>query len=821
MRGVEKFTQNAIDAVRATQRFAREVRSREIGVEHLFVGLLMVEPGVASKVLASEKVDFAGTIGRVKMLLAKWPLAAIGVEAKLGDPFKKAVNRAFAIANSMKHVYVGTEHLLLAVLEQTDQELVRQLRSAGITLEKIKRKVGSFVQYPEGVLAESREKRSSSILDFLATNLTELARKGKLDPVIGRDTEIERLINILARRTKNNPIIVGESGVGKTAIVEGLAQRIAQDEVSSLLHGYEIWSLDTAAILAGSQMRGEVEGKLLALIEEVSHRSNVILFIDEIHNLIGANAGGGGMSVGSVLKPALAKGRLNCIGATTTEEYSNQFEKDPALERRFQPVFVDELTVDATVEILKGLKPVYESFHGVKIDDEALVQAAKLSKRYITDRRLPDKAVDLIDEASARSRVGKLKLSPKYRDLLSRLRKQYLEKEKLVDDGDFDKAAVARKEQEKLLRVLSSYRKTQKREWKKKPRVVVTENIREVVSDWTGIPVETLSSSEAKTLLSLSKRLQERIVGQENAIQAVVSAVKRARTGVAEENRPLASLLFLGPTGVGKTELAKQLAKQLFGDLDSFIQLDMSEYMEAHSVSKLIGSPPGYVGFDQGGQLTQQIWRRPYSVVLFDEVEKAHVDVLNVLLQVLEEGHLTDGRGRRVSFKNAVIIMTSNIGAEEIGENEEIGFKLSGKKAVNEKVVEEAYEDMQEKIMANLKESFRPEFINRIDEVVIFRTLSLDEIKKIVKIQLEDLNDRLKDTGVRVEIGAKLLGEIAETGYNETYGARPIKRQIQELVEAPLADFLLRNKLGSRAKTAQVVKLDFENGKVSVKHGRH
>jgi len=816
MRGVEKFTQNAIKAIRYAENFARELGSRELGIEHLFVGLLETKEGVAAKVLAAGKIDPQGTVVRVKALLK--PGASEKSFSKkepvLSDSFRTAISRAFAIANALKHVYVGTEHLLLAILEQEKHQLVKDLRTAGISQETIKKKVGAFVQYPEGIFSETdKSKESMGILPLLATNLTELACKGQLDPVIGRDKEIERVINILARRTKNNPIIVGESGVGKTAIVEGLAQRIAQEEVSSLLHGYEIWSLDTATIIAGSQMRGEVEGKILTLIDEISHRSNVILFIDEIHNLIGAGSGGGGMSIGSILKPALAKGKLNCIGATTTEEYTKEFEKDPALERRFQPVFVEELSVESTIEILKGLKPVYEAFHGVKIDDTALNLAVTLSKRYITDRRLPDKAVDLMDEACARVRVGKLNYTPKYRDLLSRLRKLYFAKEKLLEGGSFDKAADARKEQDKLLKELTVYRSTIRREWKRKPLIVTSENIRKVVSEWTGIPVETLSSSEAKALLTLKKRLRERVVGQEYAVGAVVSAVKRARTGVTEEDRPLASLLFLGPTGVGKTELAKQLAKQLFGDMDSFIQLDMSEFMEPHSVSKLIGSPPGYVGFDQGGQLTGQIWRRPYSVVLFDEIEKAHIDVLNVLLQVLEEGRLTDGRGRRVSFKNAVIIMTSNIGAEEIGADDEIGFKMIQNEEADEKQLTDAYDDMREKIMASLKESLRPEFINRIDEVVIFRSLAQEEVKEIVGIQIGDLNKRLEDKGITIEVKPKLLAEISRTGYSESYGARPIKRQIQELVEAPLADLLLKNTLKKGAK----VRLDFVNGAVVVK----
>lgn len=814
MRGVEKLTQNAINAIQAAERFAATLGSKELGIEHLLVGLLQSKQGVAAKVLEGEKIDLPGTIARVKTMLGMSGRSTSSKELVLSESFRTSINRAFAVANALKHVYVGTEHLLLAILEQEDQKLIQELRLAGISLEAVKKKVGVFVQYPEGVFAEGkRPKGEGGVLPLLATDLTDLAHRGRLDPVIGRDKEIERVINILARRTKNNPIIVGESGVGKTAIVEGLAQRIAQEEVSSLLHGYEIWSLDTAAIIAGSQMRGEVEGKILALIDEIGHRTNVILFIDEIHNLIGAGSGPGSLSIGSILKPALAKGSLNCIGATTTEEYTKEFEKDPALARRFQPVFIEELSVEATIEILKGLKPVYQAFHDVQIDDEALETAARLSKRYIADRKLPDKAVDLMDEACARVRVGKLNYTPKYRELLSKLRKSYYEKEKYMEKGQLDKAADARKEQEKMTKKLSAYRLSIKREWKRKPRIVTPENIRKVVSEWTSIPVETLSSSEAKTLLTLKKRLRERIVGQEHATEAVVSAVKRARTGVTEESRPLASLLFLGPTGVGKTELAKQLAKQLFGDLDAFIQLDMSEYMEPHSVSKLIGSPPGYVGFDQGGQLTKQIWRRPYSVVLFDEIEKAHIDVLNVLLQVLEEGHLTDGRGRRVSFKNTVIIMTSNIGAEEIGADEEIGFKMIQKEGVDEKTLGDAYNDMREKIMANLKESFRPEFINRIDEVVIFRVLTREEVREIVKIQIGDLNRRLEDKGITVVIRQNLLKEISQTGYSETYGARPIKRQIQELVEAPLADLVLKNSIKKGAK----VTLDYVNGKVVVK----
>lgn len=690
-----------------------------------------------------------------------------------------------------------------------NNNFVNELARSGITYREIQEQIKTVVHYPEGILAESEREQKETALELLATNLTKLAREGKLDPIIGRDEEIVRVVNILARRSKNNPIIVGESGVGKTAIVEGLAQKIANGEVSSVLAGYEIWSLDTASLVAGSQMRGELEAKVLALIDEISQRGNVILFIDEIHDVLDVGSMPGSVSVGSVLNPALAKGRLHCIGATTPTEYSKIFTKNPGMARRFQPVFVEELKVEETIKILERLKPIYELFHNVSIDDEAIKQSVKLSARYIADRFLPDKAIDILDEASARARVGKLFYTPKFRELAAKLRDLQYKKNKLMDSKNYEEAAKVREEENRVSKELIEYKRFIRKKWKKQKSKVTVDDIRNVVSEWTGIPVETITVSEAKKLMSLEKKLKSRIVGQLNAIRAVVSAVKRARTGIAEERRPLASLLFLGPTGVGKTELAKQLAIQLFGDLNSFIQVDMSEMMEPHSVSKLIGAPPGYVGFDYGGQLTEKIWRHPYSVVLFDEIEKAHPDVLNILLQVLEEGHLTDGRGRRVNFKNSVIIMTSNIGAEEIGANEELGFKVITRRGLNELKIDRAYEQMKEKILSKLRERFRPEFLNRIDEIVIFRVLTKDEVRRIVGIQISDLNKRLEEKGIKVELSPAMLKAIATEGYSEAYGARPVKRQIQEKVENPLADYILKVPI----KKGSVVLVDIKDNK--------
>ncbi|MGB9662867.1 MAG: ATP-dependent Clp protease ATP-binding subunit, partial [Moorellaceae bacterium] len=627
------------------------------------------------------------------------------------------------------------------------------------------------------------------------------------DPVIGREKEIERVIQILSRRTKNNPVLIGDPGVGKTAIVEGLAQRIEQGQVPEILRGKRVVALDMAGMVAGTKYRGEFEERFRRVLEEIKAAGNIVLFIDELHTLIGAGAAEGAIDAANILKPALARGELQTIGATTIDEYRKHIEKDAALERRFQPVMVNEPTVEETIAILKGLRDRYEAHHGVKITDEALEVAAKLSDRYITDRYLPDKAIDLIDEAASRVRLTLYTAPKDVKELEARLEEVQKEKEAAVHAQEFEKAAQLRDEERKLKEELEARKAVWEKEKGLEKSVVTAEDIAYIVSSWTGIPVAQLAQEETERLLRLEEILHQRVIGQDEAVRAVARAIRRARAGLKDPKRPIGSFIFLGPTGVGKTELARALAEALFGDEEAMIRLDMSEYMEKHTVSRLVGAPPGYVGYEEAGQLTEAVRRKPYSVVLFDEVEKAHPDVFNILLQVLEDGRLTDAKGRTVDFRNTVIIMTSNVGATTI-KRDTLGFKAAGVK-----VTADSYEEMKKRIMEELRRTFRPEFLNRIDEIIVFHALSVEDIKKIVDLMLEQLNKRLKDNNVQVEVTEEAKEILVKEGFDEAYGARPLRRAIQTLIEDPLSDEMLQGKFGPGDKVLAVV----EEGKIVLK----
>lgn len=793
------LTKNAISVFKISSAVAEKMRSDEIDPLHLFIGLLIVREGIASRVLSAMNVDIKQTIDSFAngVNLAQINTKTATKNIPFSDLTKSIISRAYDIARRLHHVYVGTEHILTALLENKDLEFVRDLETSGFKVDELKKNIFNFTTYPEGILSKSSGSGGAgrpSALSAFGRDLTALAKRGLLDPIIGREKEIEQIINVLSRRKKNNPVIVGEAGVGKTALVEGLAQRIVEGAVPESLRDTKIISLDVTGILAGSKMRGDMEEKMMAVIKEVSSSPNIILFIDEIHSILGAGAtAGSGLDLAGVLKPALVHGNFRCIGATTVADYSRYFEEDAALSRRFQMVHIEEASVPDTVKILKRIRPLLEAHHNVVITDEAIEYAVRLSDQYVSDRYLPDKAIDLMDEAAAARR---LELEGKYGEL-GEARIKYREiikaKEDAVKKGDLERATKLRRQELSVLGDISSAQKKRHRIKKTKKYQVNANVVRKVVSRWTGIPLTTLGSEESSELIHLEKTLGNYVVGQEEAVQKVADAIKRARTGVTSGDRPWASFMFLGPTGVGKTELAKVLTRVLFGDEDKLIQIDMSEMMEMHSVSKLIGSPPGYVGYREGGQLTEQVRNQPHSVILFDEIEKAHIDVLNLLLQILEYGHLTDGKGRRVNFKNTVIILTSNVGAEEIRRDRVLGFRSEEEeKERTDKEIEEAYEGIKETLTKELKDKIRPELLNRLDDIVIFRALTRKDAKLIVGLLLDELNKRLSEQGIEVSLDSDSRDFIVEKGFSEEYGARPLRRTVQDYVETPVAAYLLK-----------------------------
>lgn len=795
------FTQKASEALNLAIKAAENLGHNYIGSEHILLALVKEGAGVAYSVLDSKGVAADDIEKFIKNNIG------VGNPTRLTpDDFtprsKRILDVAFQIARSMLHSFVDTEHLLLALLREDDSYAVRFLNSAGIDENQLFEQVVSSVGRGTSPNTESgrrgrNAKSKTPTLDEFGKDLTALAKEGKIDPVIGRAEEIERVIQILSRRTKNNPCLIGEPGVGKTAIAEGLALKIVKGEVPELLADKKLVALDLTSMVAGTKYRGDFEERIKKAMDEVAGAKDVILFIDEVHTIMGAGAAEGATDAANILKPSLARGEIQVIGATTIDEYRKNIEKDAALERRFQPVTVGEPTEEETVEILKGIRDKYEAHHKVKISDSAIKDAVKLSSRYIADRFLPDKAIDLIDEAASRVRLKAYTVPDNLKEMEKELVSLEEEKASAVRAQNYEQAAEIRDREKSLKTLLDE----EKEKWKNlsshQVKEITTEDIAKVVSSWTGIPATQITKEESERLLSLEKILHERIVGQDKAVSGVARAIRRGRAGLKNLKRPIGSFIFLGPTGVGKTELCKALAETMFGDEDAIIKLDMSEYMEKHTVSKLIGSPPGYVGFDEGGQLTEKIRRKPYSVVLFDEIEKAHTDVFNMLLQILEDGVLTDSQGRKVSFKNAVIIMTSNVGAEKITDPKTaLGFGESNDGAKN----------IEQLVMNDLKKTFKPEFLNRIDEIIVFNQLEKDDIKEIAKRMLGTLEKQLKELGTEVEFTDAAIDAISDAGFDKVYGARPLRRAIQTQIEDKLSEMILENKLGEKCT------VDYQNG---------
>ncbi len=789
----ERFTERARQVVVLAQDEARALKHNYIGTEHILLGLLREEEGLAARVL--ESLDI--TVEEVRAQVAR--IVGQGDEVTTGQiPFtpraKKVLELALREALSLGHNYIGTEHILLGLVRENEGVAARILLDFDADAEKIRNEIIRMLSGPgrrqAGTGGPAGEKsKSSKLLDQFGRNFTKQAQEGKLDPVVGRQTEIERIMQILARRQKNNPVLIGEPGVGKTAIVEGLAQRISANQVPEILKGKQIYSLDLAALVAGSKYRGEFEERLKKVMKEIQQRGDIVLFIDELHNLVGAGAAEGAIDAASILKPALARGELQTIGATTLDEYRKYLERDAALERRFQQVRVEEPTVDDSVQILRGLRDRYEAHHRVTITDDALKAAAELADRYIQDRHLPDKAIDLIDEAASRLRIKSMSAPPRYRELEDEIERVRKDKESSIENQEFEKAASLRDKERKLTQkkreLEEQWRSNESNE--EQPQVG-EEEIADIVSMWTGIPVFKLTEAESARLVRMEEELHKRVIGQEEAIVAVAKSIRRARAGIKDPKRPTGSFIFLGPSGVGKTELARTLAEFLFGDEDAMIQIDMSEYMEKHSVSRLVGSPPGYIGYDEGGQLTEAVRRKPYSVLLLDEIEKAHPDVFNILLQILEEGKLTDAQGRRVDFRNTIVIMTSNLGAAQISKNTGFGFTIGDESGLS-------YDEMKSRVMGELKKVFRPELLNRIDEIIVFHKLSKDEIMSIVDLLLRRLREQMVIHEVSIELTDEAKELLVDKGYDPAMGARPLRRAIQRYIEDPLADFVLGREL--------------------------
>ncbi len=798
----ERFTERARQVVVLAQEEARTLKHNYIGTEHILLGLLREEEGLAARVL--ESLDI--TVERVRAQVVR--IVGSGEEVTSGQiPFtpraKKVLELALREALSLGHNYIGTEHILLGLVRENEGVAARILLDFDADSEKIRNEVIRMLSGPggrrqgagagagagSGGQGPAEGKKSSKLLDQFGRNLTKLAAEGKLDPCVGRETEIERIMQILSRRTKNNPVLIGEPGVGKTAVVEGLAQRITAADVPELLKNKQIYTLDLAALVAGSKYRGEFEERLKKVMKEITQRGDIILFIDELHNLVGAGAAEGAIDAASILKPALARGELQTIGATTLDEYRKYLERDSALERRFQQIRVEEPTIDQTVEILKGLRDRYEQHHKVQITDEALRAAGELASRYISDRFLPDKAIDLIDEAASRMRIKSMTSPPANKELEGEVESTRRDKEAAIEAQEFEKAAALRDQERKL----TNKKRELEEEWEagesgERPSIG-EEEIADIVSMWTGIPVFKLTEAETQKLMRMEDELHKRVIGQHPAIEVISKAIRRSRAGLKDPKRPTGSFIFLGPSGVGKTELARTLAEFLFGDDDAMIRIDMSEYMEKHAVSRLVGSPPGYIGYDEGGQLTEAVRRKPYSVLLLDEIEKAHPDVFNILLQILEDGRLTDAQGRTVDFRHAIVIMTSNIGAAEIARNTPLGF------AVSDDETGITYEDMKNRIMGELKKVFRPEFLNRIDDVIVFHKLQKDEIKQIVELLLLRIRASMAERELQLELTDPAKEMLVEKGWDPSMGARPLRRAIQRYIEDPLADFVLREQL--------------------------
>ncbi|PYI50170.1 ATP-dependent protease ATP-binding subunit ClpC [Paenibacillus flagellatus] len=797
-----RFTERAQKVLALAQEEAVRLGHNNIGTEHILLGLIREGEGIAAKALVALGLSLEKIQDEVESLIGR------GQEQPSNIAYtpraKKVIELSMDEARKLGHTYVGTEHILLGLIREGEGVAARVLNNLGVSLNKARQQVLQLLGSSEAV--SSSHSTSANVntptLDGLARDLTAYAKEGNLDPVIGRSKEIERVIQVLSRRTKNNPVLIGEPGVGKTAIAEGLAQKIVNNEIPETLRDKRVMTLDMGSVVAGTKYRGEFEDRLKKIMDEIRAAGNIILFIDELHTLIGAGGAEGAIDASNILKPALARGELQCIGATTLDEYRKYIEKDAALERRFQPITVDQPTPEEAIQILHGLRDRYEAHHRVKITDEAIEQAVKLSDRYITDRFLPDKAIDLIDEASSKVRLRSYTVPPNLKQLESQLENIRKEKDAAVQSQEFEKAAALRDTEQKMRDELDAT----KNEWKEKQgrtdSEVTPEDIAQVVGSWTGIPVSKLAEEETERLLKMEDILHERVIGQGEAVKAVSRAIRRARAGLKDPKRPMGSFIFLGPTGVGKTELARALAESLFGDENAVIRIDMSEYMEKHSTSRLVGAPPGYVGYEEGGQLTEKVRRKPYSVVLLDEIEKAHPEVFNILLQVLEDGRLTDSKGRTVDFRNTLIIMTSNVGAEMIKKNSTLGF-LAAADAGRD------YSNMKDKVMGELKKSFRPEFLNRIDEIIVFHSLEQEHIAQIVSLMSDELSKRLREQDVEFTLTERGKEFLAKEGFDPTYGARPLRRAIQKHIEDRLSEELLKGNI-SKGDSLTIDEVDGE-----------
>ena len=835
----ERFTEKAIKVIMLAQEEARRLGHNFVGTEQILLGLIGEGTGVAAKVLKSMGVNLKDARIEVEKIIGRGS-GFVAVEIPFTPRAKRVLELSLEEARQLGHNYIGTEHLLLGLIREGEGVAARVLENLGVDLAKVRtqviRMLGETAEVTSGGGGGAKGSTKTPTLDEFGNNLTQLATESKLDPVVGRQNEIDRVIQILGRRTKNNPVLIGEPGVGKTAIAEGLAQRIQQGDIPDILEDKRVLTLDIGLLVAGTKYRGEFEERLKKIMEEIKSAGNVILVIDEVHTLIGAGAAEGAIDAANILKPALARGELQCIGATTLDEYRKHIERDAALERRFQPVTVGEPSIDETIEILRGLRERYEQHHRLKITDDALVAAATLGDRYISDRFLPDKAIDLIDEAGSRVRLMNSKLPPEAKEVDKELRVVQKDKEDAVRDQDFAKAGELREKEvelrEKIRALLQNSRSTTEATSSEgdssevvssegsvatTPAIIDTspmvneEDIAHIVASWTGVPVQKLTESESVKLLNMEETLHQRLIGQDEAVKAVSKAIRRARVGLKNPNRPIASFIFSGPTGVGKTELTKALAAYFFGSEESMIRLDMSEFMERHTVSKLIGSPPGYVGFNEGGQLTEAVRRRPYTVVLFDEIEKAHPDVFNLLLQLLEDGRLTDSKGRTVDFKNTLVIMTSNIGSKVIEKGGGgLGFEFSGESAEDSQ-----YTRIRSLVNEELKQYFRPEFLNRLDEIIVFRQLNREEVKEIAEIMLKEVFGRMGEKGITLTVSEAFKERLVEEGYNPAYGARPLRRAVMRLLEDSLAEEFLTGRLKDGDKAE--VDID-ENKKVVVRH---
>ncbi len=815
----ERFTEKAIKVIMLAQEEARRLGHNFVGTEQVLLGLIGEGTGVAAKTLKSMGVTLKDARAEVEKIIGRGS-GFVAVEIPFTPRAKRVLELSWDEARQLGHNYIGTEHLLLGLIREGEGVAARVLENLGVDLNKIRSNVikmlgetkpqvssGSSSSSPSGSSSGGKTKTPS--LDEFGRDLTLAAQELRLDPVVGREKEIERVIQILARRTKNNPVLIGEPGVGKTAVAEGLATRIVNAEVPDILDGKKVIQLDMGLLVAGTKYRGEFEERLKKIMDEIRQAGNIILVIDEMHTLIGAGAAEGAIDAANILKPALSRGEIQVIGATTLDEYRKYVEKDSALERRFQPVMIDEPTEEESIEIIKGIKSKYEEHHNLIISEEAVVAAVKLSNKYITDRFLPDKAIDVLDEASSKVRLKVSTLSPEGKEMEKELRALIKEKEDAIRNQEFEKASQLRDEEADMKDRIREMSAKWKEEHEANKPTVTAENVAEVIATMTGVPVTKLTEGESERLLKLEETLHARVIGQNDAVVAISKAIRRARVGLKAPNRPIGSFIFCGPTGVGKTELAKALAEAVFGSEDNMIRVDMSEFMEKHSTAKLIGSPPGYVGYDDGGHLTELIRKKPYSVVLFDEIEKAHPDVFNIMLQILDDGRLTDSKGRHINFKNTIIIMTSNVGASMITNTSKLGFTTGDDES------KDKYEKLKETVTEEMKKAFRPEFLNRIDETIVFSHLSKEEIRQIVDLMLKDLFKRLQERELSVEVTDEVKDHLAENGYSEAYGARPLRRLIQRKIEDELAEEILSGKYAN----GDTVRIVLNDGKIAFEKG--